>query len=585
MPEPALDQIRLYFQLFEPDRYAAFASDDEMCREYRAMMDKVQASYDSVCPRLTEETTTEEVWIPCPDGVRLRTVLVLPDGLPGPYPTIVMRSCYPFQEGMLHNQAVGFARHGFAVAYQWCRGLGGSEGQWEPNVHDRADGLSLVNWLQNQDWVKNMGYVGGSYLSMTGWIMADAIPDKMKTMYLTVYGTVRHTSAWREGLFRQDILTAWAKGNAGFPIAADYLESARFRPQVEVDEKLWGCRLDWYRDWITHPSKADPYWAEGHWALLESIPGKLNIPVFVGEGWYDHHLGSMLEGFATLSAEAARHSVLQINPGNHSLTPVIPGQPRQKNAAIDEAAQQMRWFYNILVKEELPPPGVDYYMIGADEWRHYPSYPPQPTGEAVFYLDGQHLSPSPGEASARHYTYDPNDPVMSHGAESLFQLRGAHGGALEQPGPDWRPDVLSYISDPLTAPLDVVGPIQARLWVASDAPDTCFTIKVMEVDKDGRAWHVRNGITTLGWRNDATEVQPYTGGPVEITLSCWDVAWQFQPGSRLRVDISSSNFPEYSIHPNTRELWSLADTVQTARQTVLSGPEHPSRLLLPLDKK
>lgn len=559
-------------------------SPEELKQYFEAMMARVRAGHDKVCPVVTEQLHTEELWLPAEDGVPLRTILVRPeDGSAGPWPTIVMRSCYPFQEALLKNQAESFARHGFAVVYQWCRGTGGSGGQWEPNVHDRADGLSLVNWLQEQDWVKNMGYVGASYLSMTGWIMADAVPDKMKTMYLTVYGTVRHTSAWREGLFRQDILTAWARDNAGFPVQADYMDSARYRPQVEVDEALWGGRLDWYRDWITHPSRTDPYWAAGHWETLRGIPARLKIPVFVGEGWYDHHLGSMLEGYTTLSETAKQHSVLQINPGNHSLLPAIPGQPRQEHAAIDEAEQQMRWFHEILVQERYPDPEVRYYLIGADEWRSYPSYPPVPKGEAVFWLDGGHLRRSaPEETGERSYVYDPENPVPSHGAESLFQSR-EHIGALEQPGPDWRPDVLSYVSEPLERALDLVGPVQARLWVQSDAPDSCFTIKLMEVDAQGRAWHIRNGITTLGWRNGATERQSYDGQPIELSLSCWDVAWRLQVGSRLRVDISSSNFPEYSVHPNTEQLWSLAEETRPARQTILTGGAYPSRVMLPLD--
>lgn len=557
---------------------------EQMRQFFEQMMERTRASYDTVCPVVSPDFTTEEVWIPAPDGAKLRTVLVRPQDVPAPWPTIVMRGCYPMQEPLMRGQAEAMAQHGFAVVYQWCRGINGSEGQWEPNVYDRADGLSLLNWLQEQDWVKNMGYVGASYLAMTGWIMADAVPEKMKTMYLTVYGTVRHTSAWREGLFRQDILTAWAMGNAGFPVSADYMESARYRPQVEVDEALWGGRLDWYRDWITHPSKTDPYWAGGHWETLQKVPSRLKIPVFVGEGWYDHHLGSMLEGFATLSPEAQAHSVFQINPGNHSLQPVIPGQPHQAHAAIDQAAQQLQWFYDILVREQLPNPAVHYYLIGADEWRTYPAYPPQPTGEAVFYLDGETLSAAPGDTSARSYDYDPENPVPSHGAESLFRTQ-AHIGALEQPEPNWRPDVLSYLSAPLERSLDVVGPVSATLWVASNAPDTCFTLKLMEVGADGRAFHIRNGITTLAWRNGAVQPQRYDGGPVQITITCWDVAWRLQAGSRLRVDISSSNFPEYSVHPNTDTLWSLAKETRVAHQIILAGGTHPSCLRLPLDQR
>ena len=231
-----------------------------MFGEKQSLFDLYMEKYDGVCPRVSNSAAVREQMLPAGDGARLRTVIITPADVPGPYPTIVQRSCYYEPDPCrLRIQGEALARHGFALVYQWCRGIGGSEGQWEPNIHDRADGISLVNWLQDQQWVLNMGYVGASYLAMTGWIMADIVPEKMKTMYLTVYGTERHTSAWREGLFRQDILTAWAMGNAGFPVTADYMTSAAYRPQVEVDENLWGGRLNWYRDWITHPSRI-AYW-------------------------------------------------------------------------------------------------------------------------------------------------------------------------------------------------------------------------------------------------------------------------------------------------------------------------------------
>lgn len=555
-----------------------------MFGEKQALFETLMEKYDRVCQRVCSETEVREEMIASTDGAKLRTIIITPKGAEGPYPTIVQRSCYYEPDTCnLQVQGEALARHGFALVYQWCRGIGGSEGKWEPNIHDRADGISLVNWLEEQDWVLNMGYVGASYLAMTGWIMADIVPSKMKTMYLTVYGTERHTSAWREGLFRQDILTAWTMGNAGFKIDADYMESAAYRPQVEVDEKLWGGKLSWYRDWITHPSSRDPYWAEGHWETLHNVPGKLKIPVFVGEGWYDHHLGSMLQGYNHLSPEAMAHSVFQINPGNHGLRPVIPGQPKQEQAAIDEATQQIQWFHDVLVKGKTPERAIQYYVIGADEWRNYAEYPPKTEHEAVFYFNGQTLSEKIGEEDSRTYVYDPENPVITYGAESLF-ASWKNTGSLEQPEPNWREDVLSFVSEPLNKPLDVVGAMQAKLWVESDAPDTCFTVKVMEVFPDGKAWHIRNGITTLGWRNGATELQTYEGGPVEITISCWDIAWQLQPGSRLRIDISSSNFPEFSVHPNTTTLWSQAAETQKANQKILMGEKYPSRLVLPLDK-
>ncbi|WP_455437618.1 CocE/NonD family hydrolase [Hungatella hathewayi] len=542
----------------------------------------MKAQYNHVRQKVTEKTEKTTVWIKSSDGIKLKTIIVKPVGIEGPFPTIVQRTCYLQQAELLEIQSQELAKRGFAAVYQWCRGIGESEGEWEPYVHEREDGLPLLEWLQEQEWVKNIGFLGASYLALTGWFLADIAPEKVKTMYLTVLGTEMHTEMWQEGAFRQDIFTSWSMENAGIEVDSDYLESAKYCPQVEVDEKLWGCRLDWYRDEISSPSRLDDFWTKSHWGTLQNIPPRMKMPIFLGEGWYDIHLGNSLKTFENLSETSLANSVLQINPGNHWLQPVIYGQKKQKAAPIYEYEQQLRWFKTILMDDMLPEPSVNYYIIGADEWRSYHSYPPTVKGKKELFLAGRALKESPGEESAREYVYDPKNPVMSHGGATLFKLMDKVG-SLEQPKPDFRSDVLSYISDILEADMDIVGEIQAKLWVKSDAPDTCFTIKLMEVEDSGKTYNIRNGITTLGFRNNADSYQSYDRKPVEIIIRCWDIAWRVKKGSKLRVDISSSNFPEYSIHPNTEKIWSLEARPQIAHQTVLSGDRYPSKIILPID--
>lgn len=548
-----------------------------------AMVASMKTQFDRVRTPVTDGVERKEMWIPSQDGVPLHTIVFHPQNVSGPYATVVWRSCYYGSRDFLEAQAEEFSKRGFAAVIQWCRGIGQSAGEWAPYAYERQDGLALMEWLQGQNWCKSIGLVGASYLALTGWYIADAVPSKVKTMYLTVMGAENHTSIWQEGSFRQDVYTYWSMGNTGKKVDADYMTSARYRPQIRVDEDLWGCHLDWYRDEVGRPSRTDHFWTDSFWGEVQKVPPKMKIPVFIGEGWYDIHLGNALKTYENLSADSKAHTVVQIMPGDHSLTPVIFGQSQQEQAAIFQHEQQIRWFVDLLMEEKLPEPAIHCYIIGEDRWRSYTQFPPVPKQLLEYYLDGSRLAPTPGEESAREYDYDPENPVPSHGGGTIFSLHDKVGSRL-QPEPDWRPDVLSYISEPLAENCTIVGPIEAKLWVQSNAPDTCFTLKLMEVAPDGKTYNIRNGITTLGFRNDSDVWQSYPGGPIEITIKTWDIAWQVKRGMRLRLDVSSSNFPEYSAHPNTDKGWAYEAHPQVAHQTILSGKRYPSKLILPLDE-
>ena len=529
--------------------------------------------------------------LPMPDGVLLSTTIQKPAGS-GPFPTIVLRSCYPLQEPLYKVYANEYCSRGFAFVYQFCRGTGGSQGEWVPNIHDRQDGKETLDWLAGQDWVENIGYWGSSYLAFTGWIMADIIPEKVKTLYLTHYGTDRFTSAYQNGLFRQDVLTAWAMENAGFEVTADYLESAAYRPQVEVDEALWGQRLDWYRDWITNTNRSDPYWNSGFWKALKDIPGKVKVPVYIGEGWYDHHLGSALVTWEDLSPQAKAHSVLRIGAWNHGFLPCVQGTVCN-NLQNKDALTAFHWFDNILRKKEKPKGKIITYRIGEDDWSEQAQYPFKQENQKVFYLSAQSSKKNvyclreeiTEEETSLEFCYDPDKPLPSHGAESLLRTFEEIGSLL-QPQAGWREDVLCFLSEEMEEDLNILGKIKVRLYVSSSAEDTSFTAKLMEVYADGKAYNIRSGITTLAYRNSPDQNrQSYTPGEVvEAVIDFWDISWKLHKGSRLRIDIGSSDFPQYALHTNTPGVWAEQEKARPANQTLFFGPACPAHVFLPLDQ-
>lgn len=561
---------------------------DEMMKLY-AEMTRKQFAACSV-PVITEIDQSGEFMMEMDDGVKLRTMFWKPAGK-NPYPLILLRSCYPNQEPILVIKAEEICRRGFGVMLQWCRGTGGSEGEWEPNIYDRADGLAAMRWLQNDPEVESIGYWGDSYLAYTGWCMADAVPDKCKTMYLGVYGCDRHVSAYQDGLFRQDILTGWAMGNAGVPVNADYMASCRYRPQVGVDEALWGVKLPWYRDWITNTDRDCEYWSQGLWQKLKETPSEMKIPVFIRDGWYDHHLGSAIATYRYLSKESRAHTTLQLGPWNHMYGCALTGQ-KFDNLKDDSVESPMVWFKRILLDKESPAPEVQTYVCGKDEWESWDRFPVPVSEEKTFYLDvsgskkedAYALTPGNSGDASVSYDYDPENPVISYGAESLFTSR-AYVGSLRQPPCSWRGDVVSFLSPVFTEDTEIGGSIKVRLYVSSDAPDTAFSAKIMEVFPDGSAYNIRGSITTLAYRGHSQHRQSYTPGEiVEADIDCWEISWLVKAGSRLRVDISSSDFPQYAVHPNKEGAWSLHEKTAVARQTIYTGEKYPSALILPIVK-
>ncbi len=537
---------------------------------------------NSHVPVITTPGLRQEVMLPNSEGIKFRTQFFFPR-CSFPVPAIVVRSCYPTQEPMLVLKAEEYNKRGFAFVVQWCRGINGSEGEWEPNIYDRSNGLSLMDHLQNDIRIESIGYWGDSYLAFTGWVMADAVPEKVKTMYLGVYGCDRYVSAYKDGLFRQDILTSWAMGNTGRQIDADYMKSAAYRPQIEVDEAMWGGKLDWYRDWITNTDKDSAYWNDGFWKMLRDIPGKIQIPIYVREGWYDHHLGSALVTYKSLSQKSRSHSTLEIGPWNHGYQCVVSHQSTE-NLTDNSISSPIEWFDTILRKKELPDETVKEYIIGEDRWNTGSCYPLPANGKLRFYLSGTGalLKKADSQTTVSQYIYDPENPVESHGAESVLQTM-SEAGSLLQPSPGYRRDVISFLSAPLEENVHISGEINVKLYVSSDADDTSFSAKLMEVFPDGAAVNIRGTITTLAYRNGATKRGTYTPGQiVEINLKMWDIAWTAKAGSQLRLDVASSDFPQYAVHSNYSGVWSLQTETKIAHQAIYSGEEYPSQVELPL---
>ena len=540
------------------------------------------------------------------DGCRLVTEIYLPKG-EGPWPVVVTRTPYVRHTECVDDQPIAreYAKRGLGYIRQRCRGTDGSEGTYEPNIYEREDGLALLRWLQAQPWCKNIGLTGMSYGALVCWIIADSVPDKVKGIHMHHYGVDRHLSAYSNGLFRQDILTSWAIENAKEPIKRPhhnfnepFYDQLRYRPQADMAVDMLGCEMPWYRDWITHTDYTDPSWHEGVWATLRSIPAKIKVPVTIVAGFFDHHMEGTVLGYELLPPETKAQSRLIIGSWNHYYQTTPTAHQPKNDHELDVFADQFNWLFSVLAKDSVPEPEIKVYEIGADRWTTVDTWPLPSDEHRTWYLTAE---PSACHAHAYSlqegdskslsdshidYIYDPTDPVMSVGGETLFNSAQRRGSQL-QPEPGYRDDVITFISEPLADDLTVSGNILVNLFMSSDAEDSAITYKVSEVMPDGSAYNIRTGIGTLAFRNDRLGSRgTYTPGEVaEFRFEALPIVWKIAKGHRLRLDVSSSDFPQYSVHSNYPGIWSLQDKTKPAHQQLHLGAQHPASITIPTKKQ
>ncbi|RED41834.1 CocE/NonD family hydrolase [Paenibacillus sp. VMFN-D1] len=529
------------------------------------------------------------------DDIHLRTRVFLPKGS-GPWPAILMRNPYPHVMPYLQATATVWTRYGYAVVLQDCRGTGASAGVWKPFENERADGLDTIDWLCEQPWMNgNIGTSGHSYLSSVQWAIADIVPKQVKTMVLSGFTTERYRQNYMNGMFRMDVYTGWALDNAGSdPIESEdlFARATHIRPHIEMDEQLFGRQLNWYRQWITSVSPRAPYWNEGFWAEFREIPRRIRIPVLMTDGWFDQHVDGMIRDYLKLPEATRAASRFILGPWVHSMQ--TSGDMPYPNSHRNQMLEALEWFDHHLLGMDYPHDKGDVttYVIGSGRWRSWDLFW-QLGGRKTLYLSGSRnlLEKEPNFPEQITYAYDPEQPVLTKGGAGLLRyLSGAQDAAppasVAQAPPGYRDDVISFLSEPFTEDLTITGSITVHLFVSADVNDTAFTTVFMDVLEDGTTYNIRDGITSLAYRNESDIPLDYEPGTIaEIEIRLWPITWTIRKGHRIRLDISSSNFPAYHIHPNFAGPWALQTKTRTANQTIYCGGRFDTRMIIPFSQE
>jgi uncharacterized protein len=518
-------------------------------------------------PALTRDIDVRRaIEVRAPDGSGLVTDVYL--ARPGPpLPVILIRS--PYGRGIYGTLARLFAERGYHAVIQSTRGTFGSGGSIDFDA-EPADGRATADWIVAQPWSDGtIGTFGGSYLAFTQLALASTRPPQLKAMALGIWGADRREYNYPGGAFALEGRLGWLHvlENQERPLAfiraplqARKALAPAFGhlPLLDADTVAVGHPVGFYREWLTHDQPGDPYWAPTD---FRPILKDLGVPVTMIAGWYDLFLPQMMADYEKLR-DGGQDVRLRVGAWHHT----SPGLYRHLTAdALD-------WFGTHLLGR--PPggeqPKLRVEVMGGAGWRALADWPPRDAEVQRWHLQpGDALSPAaPAEGDPDRYTYDPADPTPAVGGTSTMSSGPRDNRALGS-----RSDVRTYTSTPLTSPLVIAGSVTAELFVGSSRPHTDFFARLCDVDPAGKSVNITDGILRL---TTATEA------PQRITVDLWPTAHQFQPGHRIRLQVSSGAHPRYARNLGSDEPVATATALHTARQAVYHDEAHPSAVLLPV---
>jgi putative CocE/NonD family hydrolase len=552
------------------------------------------------------------VAIPMRDGVILYADVYRPVG-DGRFPVLVSRTPYSTERfPAAYEAGVYFSRRGYVYVFQDVRGRHESDGRWEPFFDDEKDGYDTIEWAAKQRWSNGkVGMEGGSYLGQNQWRAAQAAPPSLVTIFPSVASTsIYHDWITLNGAWRLSFNFGWGPvrqesrimQNPGAHTVAGlhaihYDEVQKHLP-LDTMQQLVGRNARFYNDWLANPDYND-YWKPLN---VEEVFDKIAIPVHTFGGWFDIFSQGTLRGYVGMShkgaTEAARRgSHIVIGAWGHGSTRKTGDIDFGPTAHVDEQALALRW-YDARLKgidnglDREPP--VKLFLMGRNEWVLENEYPLARTNYRPMYFagagkantdkgDGRLTWDKPGgSSSADRFRYDPNDPVPTVGGNNCCGTPTA-AGPRDQRQIEGRQDVLIYTSDVLQEELEVTGPVRVVLYASSDAVDTDFVARLVDVYPDGTTYNMAEGMLRARYRESLSRPSLLQPGQVyrfEIDLVGTSVA--FLKGHRIRVHVTSSHFPQFDRNPNTGAKFGATKEVRAAQQTIYHDAERPSHILLPV---
>ena len=579
------------------------------------------------------------VMVPMCDGVRLSTNIYTPKGTSGPLPTILWKT--PYNEhhlrGSTQRYAIEAVRRGYVFIVQSERGRYLSEGKYQILGYPQTDGYDTLSWIAKQGWSSGkVGTLGCS--SSAEWQLALAAQNHPAHAAMVPMsagagigkvGRFQEQGNWYTGGVPRSLFFVWLYGvdnpqRAELPRDLD--EATRARVAEYNDLGAAKPKVDWTRQ-IKHlplatmlsdlgeppatfeqligRSPADPAWRAG--GLYHEGAG-WGVPALWFNSWYDVSIGPNLELFnharaANTDREASANQYAVIAPNTHcgylKLGPdTVIGERATGDTSFDVVGQVFGWFDRWLKNKPAAfpasTPHVRYFVMGENRWKSDEQWPPKRAQPMRLYLrsggranslngDGRLDAGAPGAEAADRFRYDPMNPVQTVGGADCCNGGLVVPGAFDQRGIEARNDVLVYSTDPLDKPVEVSGFVQAVLKVSSSARDTDFAVKIVDVAPDGTAWIIGDTIFRARYRDGFDKPAPMQPGTVyTITPSPIATSIRFGAGHRIRVEVTSSDFPKFARNLNTGGAIDRETTPVIADNAVHHDRDNASYIDLPV---
>jgi len=526
------------------------------------------------------------------DGVRLAATIFLPPGH-DKAPAILERTPYGRAKTLVQYQ--DFVDHGYAVVLQDVRGRYESEGTFSPLSQESADGDDTLNWIARQPWSDGkIGMIGGSYRGIVQWKAALLNNPHLKAIFPVVsgYDDYRDRFYSSGGAMKWGGRLLWMAENLKAPgYLPNFSKFVLHLPQRTADVAATGWPSDMFRQALAHPA-FDAFWRAI--SVKENLD-RIHVPVFSIGGWYDNFVQSDLEAYAALRRTSGLNRTI-IGPWAHSMSYVFPAADFGPDSSVPIRRLQLEWFDEWLrgkeparLADEAP---LHIFLMGANRWHEDTDWPPRQAQAKAYYLDSNGRANSlegdgvltghmPDRAPADHYVFDPKDPVPTRGGAVCCNPKVFPWGPMDQRPVEKRKDVLVYTTRPMRQDVEVIGPVQVVLYIATTAKDTDFTAKLVDVSPDGTARNLTDGILRLRYRNSLEKPELARPGEVyRIQIDAGVTGNVFLKGHSIRVEISSSNFPHFDRNPNTGTAIAGESRFIKATQTIFHDREHPSRLVL-----